>query len=318
MISVIICTHNPRRDYFARTLESLRAQDLPQNQWELIVVDNDSKESVADIFDLTWHEKGRVVVESELGLTPARLRGIEEAAAEIVVFSDDDNILEPDYLSEVIRIFDEQPRLGCIGAGILTPEFESEPLPETRPYLAYLALREVEKDYWGNQITGMIPWGAGLSVRKGVAEAYLTQTTGNPLAKALDRRGDSLISGGDDEFSHVAVKNGWGIGIFLSLKITHLISSRRLTKEYLEKMVEANGTTRAFLAHVHGESLANPFRPPSFRRLIGLVGKSSLKNFLKAVYGYFVLLGATRFDRKMAQLKFDGWNAGIENVRSLE
>ena len=38
--SVIICTHNPRPDYFARVLDGLRNQTLPMHRWELLIVDN--------------------------------------------------------------------------------------------------------------------------------------------------------------------------------------------------------------------------------------------------------------------------------------
>ena len=47
-ISVIVCTHNPRTDYFRRVLNALDAQTLPKNNWELLVVDNASRERLAD------------------------------------------------------------------------------------------------------------------------------------------------------------------------------------------------------------------------------------------------------------------------------
>lgn len=40
-ISVIICTHNPRSDYFEKVLNALKAQTLSTAQWELLLVDND-------------------------------------------------------------------------------------------------------------------------------------------------------------------------------------------------------------------------------------------------------------------------------------
>lgn len=308
--SVVICTHNPRRDYLARTLDSLQAQDLAPDQWELIVVDNHSSEPLSACCDLSWHPKGRVVVEPELGLTPARLRGLAEAAGEIIVFADDDNVLSPDYLTQVLAIFGEQPRLGCIGAGILRPEFESEPLPETRPYLSYLALRELDRDVWGNQLTGWIPWGAGLAVRQTVGRLYHATISRSALGTGLDRKGDSLISGGDDEFSHVAVAHGWGVGVFTALRITHLIGSKRLAIPYLERLIEANGATRAMLARLHGEAI-QPLRPVSLSQLLFLVGKVSLRDFLKACVGYATLARASRFDRRMARLQFDGWRSAV-------
>ncbi|MCB9165602.1 MAG: glycosyltransferase, partial [Flavobacteriales bacterium] len=41
-LAVVICTHDPQLDQLERTLDSLRGQDLPMEQWELLVVDNAS------------------------------------------------------------------------------------------------------------------------------------------------------------------------------------------------------------------------------------------------------------------------------------
>jgi len=115
MLSVIICTHNPRPDYFERCLGALKAQTLPWNQWELIVVDNRSDKPVATRIDLSWHRNSRIVREERLGLTPARLCGIQSSKAELLVFVDDDNVLDHDFLEEVLRVADEKPFLGaCI------------------------------------------------------------------------------------------------------------------------------------------------------------------------------------------------------------
>src|SRR5271155_5863652 len=97
-LSAIICAHNPREDYLRRVLDGLRAQTLPLEQWELLLIDNASGVSVADRFDLSWHPLGRHIREEELGLTPARLCGMKESKAEILVLVDDDTVLDPDYL----------------------------------------------------------------------------------------------------------------------------------------------------------------------------------------------------------------------------
>src|SRR5450631_1561319 len=112
-ISVIICTHNPRPHYLSRVLAALRSQTLPMEQWELLVIDNASQEPLtADTWDLSWHPRARLIREDELGLAPARMRGMRESLAELLVFVDDDNILDPSYLSEVVRIKHEWAQLG--------------------------------------------------------------------------------------------------------------------------------------------------------------------------------------------------------------
>src|SRR5712671_4531106 len=47
-ISVVLCTYNPREDYLRRVVDGLRAQTLPQGQWEFIVVDNASNPPVGE------------------------------------------------------------------------------------------------------------------------------------------------------------------------------------------------------------------------------------------------------------------------------
>src|ERR1022692_4717847 len=96
--SVIICTHNPRPDYLRRTLDALKAQTLPKEQWELLLIDNASKEPLADTWDLSWHPQARHIREEALGLTRARLCGISQSKGELLVFVDDDNVLSADYL----------------------------------------------------------------------------------------------------------------------------------------------------------------------------------------------------------------------------
>ena len=84
MLSVVICTHNPRPAYFSKCLEALRSQTLPLG-WELVIVDNRSDTPLADRMDLAWRPGARMIREETLGLTPARLRGIRESKGDLLV-----------------------------------------------------------------------------------------------------------------------------------------------------------------------------------------------------------------------------------------
>src|SRR6201981_2975422 len=77
--SVILCTHNPRLEYLGLVLPSLRGQRLPVKEWELLLIDNASKQPLAQTVDISWHSRGRNIRENELGLTVARMPGIREA-----------------------------------------------------------------------------------------------------------------------------------------------------------------------------------------------------------------------------------------------
>src|SRR5258708_39359270 len=125
-LSVVICTHNPRKDYLLRTLASLRAQTISLRSWELLLVDNASEERLGDVWDISWHPRARHVREDELGLTPARLRGIRESSGELLLFADDDNVLAPDYLDRAVAIAKRYTYLGVFGAGILEAGVDRE------------------------------------------------------------------------------------------------------------------------------------------------------------------------------------------------
>src|SRR5260370_32318621 len=114
-LSVVICTHDPRPQLLQETLDALRAQTLCADQWDLVVVDNASNEPVANAVSLDWHRAARIVVEPLLGLTHARLRGIAETSAPTIVFVDDDNILDSDYLYQASEIGARYPHIGACG-----------------------------------------------------------------------------------------------------------------------------------------------------------------------------------------------------------
>src|ERR1700761_1057420 len=103
-ITVIVCAHNPRRDFLKRTLDALNTQTLPKQQWEFLLIDNVSKEPLEKYWDLSWHPHARHVCENELGLTAARLRGIKESSGELLIFVDDDNLLATNYLEQAQRL----------------------------------------------------------------------------------------------------------------------------------------------------------------------------------------------------------------------
>src|SRR5882762_5561763 len=128
MLSTVVCTHNPRIDYFRQCLDALRCQTLARNSWELVVVDNRSDEPLADRIDLSWYPGPRIVREETLGLTAARLHGIRESTGELLVFVDDDNVLDVDFLEIALHTMKERPFLGS-WSGQCRPAFE-EPPPE--------------------------------------------------------------------------------------------------------------------------------------------------------------------------------------------
>jgi glycosyltransferase involved in cell wall biosynthesis len=248
-ISVIVCTRNPKPDYFRRLLDSLRRQTLPFSEWELLVVDNASTERLEQVWDISWHPYSRHLREEELGLTAARLRGIGESCGQLIVYVDDDNVITADYLVNALQIEAEFPQLAVFGAGVLDPEFEVPPTAQVERLVPLLGLRRVDQAQWSNnpEDSHSVPWGAGLCVRRATAVAYAELLDRLSIRHLLDRRGQRLFSGGDDLFSWVASRNGSGFGIFPRLRILHLVRAERVRPPYLLRLVHDHAYSHAIL-----------------------------------------------------------------------
>lgn len=257
-ITVITCTHNPRQAYIEKVLDSLKSQTLPTEQWEFLLIDNASNQLLSSEIDLTWHSNARHIREDQLGLTPARLRGIQEAQGEILVFVDDDNVLESDYLEVVLHIGKDWPILGAWG-GQIRGEFEKTPPDWTKPYWKNLGIREFEQDQWSNLLHQheTTPCGAGLCVRKVVAQKYADRVRNDPKRLHLDRKGKQLISGGDTDLAFTACDISLGTGVFVSLKLTHLIPASRLEEDYLIRLTESLAYSNRMLDFFRGKAQIN-------------------------------------------------------------
>ncbi|MFM2061295.1 MAG: hypothetical protein RLZZ507_965 [Cyanobacteriota bacterium] len=240
-ISVIICTRNPRLNYLNRVLQALEAQTLSKGRWELLLIDNASDRTLAEEIDLSWHPQGRHIREDQLGLTPARLRGIKEAQAETLVFVDDDNVLEVDYLTNVLQISKDYSFLGAWG-GQTIPGFEETPTEWTKPFWVALAIREFNEDHWSNLVNQYetTPCGAGMCIRKFVAEKYAELVQHDSRRKSMDRKGEKLTSYGDSDMAFTACDLGLGTGRFARLKLTHLMPPERLQEDYLLRLIESS------------------------------------------------------------------------------
>lgn len=237
-LTVALCTHNPRADFLSRTIEGLRAQTLPKDQWSLLIIDN---ASTAPLIESAFPWDGSLLVyrEERLGLVNARLAAISNSTSELIIFVDDDNVLDPDFLVECLQIAHDFPRLGAWGGGTRPDFVDGAPEEWTRKWWGWLAISGISSDCWASvAIDGrFIPFGAGLVVRRQVAECYTKLVRQSPQRQQLDRVGNSLSSCGDTDLALTAVDMGLGVGRFSKLQMIHIIPQSRLTEVYLMRLV---------------------------------------------------------------------------------
>lgn len=109
--TIVICTRNRAAD-LVHCLTSL--QTLPDDGQQILVVDNaPSDTSTRDV--VAQFPAVRYVREDRAGLAAARNRALREARSEIVAFTDDDAVVEPDWLRCLLRNFADPLVLGVAG-----------------------------------------------------------------------------------------------------------------------------------------------------------------------------------------------------------
>jgi GT2 family glycosyltransferase len=111
---VIICSYN-RAKLLERALRSLVRQTLPQDRFELIVVDDGSSDETAAVCESLRRDglpRLKYVRTGHGGVASARNAGVRSTAAEQILFTDDDCVAAPDWVEQMIAAVGRHPVIG--------------------------------------------------------------------------------------------------------------------------------------------------------------------------------------------------------------
>jgi glycosyltransferase involved in cell wall biosynthesis len=236
--SVVICTYN-RADYLGKTLESIAGQNYPKDKFEIVVVDNNSSdhtETVSSGFKKLHRDLNvRYFMESQQGISYGRNRGVSEATGEFIAFIDDDETIDPDYLTDLDRFFTDYPDASLCG-GPVVPVLETARPDWLSPYTmrlitgAYDKGKEIKtvkpKDYPG---TGHATFRRSLFLQYG---GFNTE---------LGRKGNSLMGAEDKDFFLRLIRNGVKCYYFPPAIIYHHIPASKLTDDFFQRITYAIG-----------------------------------------------------------------------------
>src|SRR5581483_6462136 len=119
--SVIICTYN-RCEELRKTLATLRGAVLPATgSWELVVVDNHSTDSTRDICrECEGILPIRYLSEPQQGKSFALNMAIAEARGELILLTDDDVDVDPDWILALTDAAARHPEISFFGGKVLS------------------------------------------------------------------------------------------------------------------------------------------------------------------------------------------------------
>ncbi len=135
-VTVVLCTYN-RSEIIERAVRGVLDQEGPE--LELVVVDDGSPDATPKVLASIDDPRLRVVRQANAGLSVARNSGLAVAEGRWVVFLDDDDTPEPDWLATLAKPMDEGVGITCVGSTAVRPNGDEicplpvVPLPE--PFL---------------------------------------------------------------------------------------------------------------------------------------------------------------------------------------
>jgi glycosyltransferase involved in cell wall biosynthesis len=241
-ITVIICTYN-RCDSLLPTLESLALSRVPAaHDWEVIVVDNNSKDrtrEVVEAFCARHPRRFRYHFERQQGLSSARNSGVNQAAGDILVFTDDDVLVEPTWLEKLTAPLIAGECSGVAGKILPAPGFVCPDwlaLAGDWNQGGVLALFDPGASAGETKTP---PFGANMAFRRDVFQRYGLFRTD------LGRKGDNAMSNEDTEFGRRLIAGCARLWYQPSAVVYHSIAENRVEKRYFLKFAYEYGRSQA-------------------------------------------------------------------------
>lgn len=252
-ISVVICTWN-RSKVLRQTLEQMTLLNVPIGaRWELIVVNNncsDDTDAVLSAFE------GRLplvrLFEKKPGKSHAANLAVREATGEYIVWTDDDVLVDPNWLNGYIAAFARWPEASLF-AGAIDPWFEGNPPPWLEQVFAKVANAYAALDHGpvGFAMTrDTYPYGANMALKRSV---HLRE----PYDTRLGPRPNSGIRGEEMVLARRLLSNGY-VGRWIpEARVRHFIPSERQTLSYLREYFLGSGEVLGIIGQKNpGERLA--------------------------------------------------------------
>lgn len=246
--SLIIPTHNRAAQLLA-ALESVVRQDLPADEWECVVVNNNSTDdtetrfaafaAACPAFNL------RLVRENDPGVSYARNRGLREAQAPLVAFIDDDEHVNAGFLRAYLDFFETHPA-AVVAGGCIVAEY-----PTGRPawMSKYVEMPIANPMDFGAEVrpfpAGRVPGGGNMAFRRAGLAGY------GGFDPSLGRVNGELIGGEENDFFERLLRGGETVWYVPGAVMWHVIPPAKLTEFYFRRLCRNVGVSQRLRARIH-------------------------------------------------------------------
>jgi glycosyltransferase involved in cell wall biosynthesis len=238
-VTIAICTWN-RSDLLDKTLAQMRRLVIPTGlAWEIVVVNNRCTDNTDEV--IASHSDTlpvRRIWEEQQGQSHARNAASLAAHGELIVWTDDDVLVDRHWLGEMVAAARSQPAMNFFG-GPIEPWFETDPpkwlLDNWKAVNGAFAFRDLGAEPFEFDLK-RLPYGANYAVRTAVQRQFLY----NPR---LGRVATGEIRGEETDVLHKLLAAGHRGQWVPTAKVEHFIPRERLTLDYIRRFFHGIGQT---------------------------------------------------------------------------
>ena len=245
--TIVLCTYK-RIDKARQALDAMLKQSLKPEAYEILVVNNDTssnemKAAVEQILQNMPDEKRVRYIDCPYpGLSAARNFSLYAARGEILVYIDDDGLMERDCLEQLVAAFDSHPDAGVIGGQILLKDADQFSAVVLPGYESLWSERRYEqKTYFEATEDYDFPYGCNYAVRRSV----LRELGGFRIS--YGRLGKDFAGGEEMVLSHLIKKSGMKIGAEPRAIVLHDVDASRFTLEHVRQTMRASRLTNRLM-----------------------------------------------------------------------
>jgi glycosyltransferase involved in cell wall biosynthesis len=238
-ISVIICTWN-RSALLDQTLTEMRKLEIPPGvEWELLVVNNNCSDDTDEV--ITRHGPYlpiRRLFEATPGKSFAANLALSHAKGDLLLWTDDDALVDPDWLGEYVKAVREWPDVMYFG-GPVEPWFAVEPPKWIRRNIMSLdcvyAIRRM------GPVTRLfeqfeLPYGVNMAMRRQAFDGVSFDTRIGPRGNTQVRGEETALI---EQFKKLGYRGLW----VATARLHHYIPQNRLTYKYIWSFFVGYGKT---------------------------------------------------------------------------
>jgi glycosyltransferase involved in cell wall biosynthesis len=255
-ITVVFSSYNGSKR-LRRTMDSLVAQTLPHQSWELIAVDNNSADDTFAVLQSYSDKLPLIALQHPVpGKSGALNQALDLARGDLVVFTDDDIEADPNWLAAMLACTEANPDFGIFG-GRIVPDWEAD--PHGQPFLGWIPMGStfaVVDDPVSGPCDPTKIWGPNTAIRRQYLDAATRYREDiGPLPGGLFAMGE------DSEIVLRLSRRGVKAYRCGDAVVKHFVPASSMTEAWVQKRAERLG---------YGMPAVFPEEVPPGPRLVGV------------------------------------------------